>query len=89
MLHDIGACAKHAATRLHLWIGEFLGLTHYRNCHTCVHRDKHSSDALVWCDLLLGEHGCLACTDPCEAVWCDKYERATELRQERDDRRGA
>ena len=78
-LRDVGMRAKHAVTRLHLWIGELLGLTHYRNCHTCAHRDKHSSDALVWCDLLLEEHGCLACTDPCEAVWCDEYEKNGDM----------
>lgn len=64
---------RNMATRAHLWIGEALGLTHYRNCHTCVHRAPESEMTLVWCDQYLQEDGCLAATDPCEAVWCDQY----------------
>lgn len=59
--------------RLHLWIGERLGLTHYRNCHDCIHRADCSDYSLVICDLYLEENGVLAATDPCEAVWCDCY----------------
>lgn len=64
---------RKALTRLHLWIGEKLGLTHYRNCHGCAHRDSSSDMELVWCDLYLEEDGALAATDPCEAVWCEEY----------------
>ena len=64
---------KGKLTRIYLWIGEALGLTHYRNCHNCGHCDKASEPALVWCDLYLQDHGCLAATDPCEAVWCDSF----------------
>ena len=72
-LHDVGVRVRRVATRLHLWIGEKLGLTHYRNCHTCKHCDALSKPDLVWCDLYLEDHGVLAATDPCEAVWCDEY----------------
>lgn len=67
---------RSALTSLHLRIGEALGLTHYRNCHSC----KHCADfeglgpRLIGCDLYLAENGQLAITDPCEAVWCDEYE---------------
>ena len=61
-------------TRIHLWIGEALGLTHYRNCHDCIHRADCSDVNLVLCDLYLKEEGALAFTDPCEAVWCDFFE---------------
>lgn len=30
---------RRTLTRLHLWIGEKLGLTHYSNCHNCRHCD--------------------------------------------------
>lgn len=61
--------------RFHIWIGEKLGLTHYRNCHDCTHCDKEVSEPwLIWCDLYLKEDGVLAATDPCEAVWCDSFE---------------
>lgn len=64
---------KRAFVRFHLWIGEKLGLTHYRNCHTCGHCDKASEPSLVWCDLYMDEDGVLVATDPSEAVWCDEY----------------
>lgn len=73
---------RRAFTRLHLWIGEMLGLTHYRNCHHCKHCDASSEPALVWCDLYLEDDGVLAATDPCEAVWCYEYiERFGKERQ--------
>lgn len=65
-------------TRAYLWVGEALGLTHYRNCHDCRHCDPSSEPALVWCDLCLEEDGVLAATDPCEAVWCDAFADARE-----------
>lgn len=64
---------KQVLTRIHLWVGETLGLTHYRNCHSCVHRDDTSDMELVWCDLYMESDGVLAATNPCEAVWCDEY----------------
>ena len=64
---------RHALTRIHLWVGEKLGLTHYRNCYLCSHCDESSEPALVWCDLYLDEDGVLAATDPSEAVWCDEF----------------
>jgi hypothetical protein len=73
---------RDALVRLHIWIGERLGLTHYRNCHTCKHRADSSSAELVWCDLDLEEDGMLAVTDPCEAVWCDWYERRADGRRD-------
>lgn len=71
---------KSALTRLHLWIGESLGLTHYRNCHGCRHcRDfEDLGPAFIGCDLYLEEDCQLAITDPCEAVWCDEYEEGEE-----------
>lgn len=65
---------KQRLTCIHCWIGEHLDLTHYRNCHSCVHRDESSDPDLIWCDLYLEEDGVLAATDPCEAVWCYEYE---------------
>jgi len=70
---------KSALTRLHLWIGESLGLTHYRNCYGCKHcRDLHDKWHFIGCALYLEEDGQLALTDPCEAVWCDEYEEGEE-----------
>lgn len=73
---------RHALTRAHLWIGEVLGLTHYRNCHGCEHCKsyKELGPNIIGCDLHLKEHGILAITDPCEAVWC--YEYAEKLGKE-------
>lgn len=65
---------KRMLTAIHLWVGELLGLTHYRNCHTCLHRSDESTCELVWCDLYFEEHEVLAATDPSEAVWCHDYE---------------
>ena len=65
---------RKALIRLHLWIGEKLGLTHYRNCHDCAHCVKEVSEpSLIWCDLYLKENGVLAAADPSEAVWCDEF----------------
>lgn len=63
-------------TRLHLWVGEALGLTHYRNCHTCKHCKAYGElgPSIIGCDLYLREDGVLAITDPCEAVWCEDFE---------------
>ena len=44
---------RQALTRFHLWVGEKLGLTHYRNCHDCIHRVDCSDYNLVMCDLYL------------------------------------
>lgn len=62
-------------TRIHLWVGEVLGLTHYRNCWSCGHCREFEGDerAIVLCDLCLNEDGVCAITDPCEAVWCDGF----------------
>lgn len=65
---------RSSLVRAHVWVGEALGLTHYRNCHGCVHCDEASEPGLVWCALYLDDGGLLAATDPCEAVWCDEYE---------------
>ena len=58
--------------RFHLWLGERLGLTHYRNCWDCkhCHAVSETDHGLIMCDLYLNEDGAMAFTDPCEAVWC-------------------
>ena len=64
---------KGRLTKFHLWIGEAIGLTHYRNCHDCTHCADCSYENLVLCDLYFKEEGVLAVTDPCEAVWCNGF----------------
>lgn len=69
---------KQVLTRAHLAIGEFLGLTHYRNCWLCDYS----------CDVGCGSQvcGCRAddvaecvggymVVDPSEAVWCHGFKR--------------
>lgn len=69
---------KSRLTRLHLAVGELLGLTHYRNCWDCkrCHEAFASSRSVCCCDLYYDEDGVYAITDPCEAVWCERFERA-------------
>lgn len=68
-------------TRLHLWLGELLGVTRYQNCWNCKHCEVFSTHAdgtpladIVACSAMEDEHECWAITDPCEAVWCDMFE---------------
>ena len=71
---------RYRLTRIHLWIGEKLGLTHYRNCHSCkhCHRYEELGPELIGCDVYRSDPDIpddfLAITDPSEAVWCDEYE---------------
>lgn len=68
-------------SRLHLWIGEALGLTKYRNCWHCKHCREFDADTkgIVLCDLDFEEDGVCAITDPSEAVWClDWFEEKDE-----------
>ena len=67
---------KHRLTRIHLWIGEALGLTHYKSCWGCGHChefDKRNRD-IILCDVDSGDDGVYAITCPSEAVWCRVYE---------------
>lgn len=68
-------------TRLHLWLGELLGVTRYDNCWNCRHADvlaAHSDGTpvmgVVWCKAQEDEDEDGAICDPCEAVWCDMFE---------------
>jgi hypothetical protein len=67
---------RHRLTRIHLWIGEALGLTHYRSCWGCCHCKEYGGDERdhIWCDVDYEEDGVLAITNPSEAVWCRAYE---------------
>lgn len=67
---------KYWLMRAHLWIGEALGLTHYRNCWTCKRcKDLHLGPSICGCNLYEHEDRVIAITDPSEAVWCLDYER--------------
>lgn len=63
-------------TRVHLSIGELLGLTHYRNCWDCKHAiDSFDSPCVCSCGRWEEEDGVvIAITDPCEAVWCQDFD---------------
>ena len=73
----LGRRIRNWLTRAHLWVGEHLGLTHYRNCWSCesaVVIDE--SPAVCGCVATEEERSCTfgyAATDPCEAVWCPMY----------------
>lgn len=69
-----------ALTRAHLWLGEAIGLTYYRNCHSCTHCHKYGDcgPETVGCDIYQKDvdmpDDFLAVTDPSEAVWCYEFE---------------
>ena len=67
---------RHRLTRIHLWIGEALGLTHYRSCWSCRHCREHwdGDRDFIWCASDYEADGVYACTNPSEAVWCQTYE---------------
>lgn len=75
---------KRKATRAYLWVGEHLGLSHYRSCWDCgwvrkVERDlemqesyKHYRRAVCYCQKVAIDDGDgvpMTCS-PSEAVWC-------------------
>lgn len=75
---------RRRATRIHLWLGEVFGLTHYRNCWDCVW--SKAIDPPLFCEEMgkmaekLNKGVCYctvdgvdAAVDPSEAVWCDEY----------------
>lgn len=69
-------------TRLHLWLGELLGITRYESCWGCRHAhvlaykgDGSPCMNVCACDLNESEHEVRAITCPCEAAWCEGYEK--------------
>ena len=77
-----------ALTRLHLWLGELLGLTHYRSCYDCKYHETierepgiESIPGHVWC-LKYAEEDCLAATCSSEAVWCRDFESTAKIYEE-------
>ena len=59
---------------LHLWVGEVLGFTHYRNCYRCKYCVPSDEMGFVWCSKYVEEEGCMAATNSSEAVWCHDFE---------------
>ena len=67
-------------TRIHLWVGERLGITRYGNCWNCKYGKVHAINGdtpckgVVRCVAQEDEDTCAAICDPCEAVWCGLFE---------------
>jgi hypothetical protein len=60
-------------TRIHLWIGEHLGLTRYTSCWACKHaRVIDQSPDVCRCAATPGNWVIACCS---EAVWCPRYEQ--------------
>lgn len=80
---------KDQLTQVHLWVGELLGLTHYRNCWDCVHSKAvepplYSGQIAAAaklnksvCNCMIDDGGYPAFCDPSEAVWCAYYTELT------------
>lgn len=65
-------------TRIHLWIGEHLGLTRYTSCWSCKHaRVIDQSPDVCRCVATPGEWVIACCS---EAVWCPNYKERKEMR---------
>ncbi len=64
--------AGNILTRIHLWIGEHLGLTRYTSCWSCKHARVIDQSADVCCCAATPGELMIACCS--EAVWCPSYE---------------
>ena len=68
---------KYRLTRIHLWIGEHLGLTRYVSCWSCKSsRVVEESPEVCGCVATEEDRSCTfgyAAVSSCEAVWCPFY----------------
>lgn len=68
---------RYRLTRIHLWIGEHLGLTRYVSCWSCKHsRVVEESPEVCGCVATEDDRSCTfgyAAVSCSEAVWCPYY----------------
>lgn len=69
-----GEHLMHKLTRVHLWVGEHLGLTRYTSCWTCEHSCVvDESPDVCGCVATEDDHACMTIVCCSEAVWCPNY----------------
>lgn len=66
---------KRAIQRLHIRVGDALGLTRFNSCTECVWYKSLGANGLCR-HPHAGQDKSSAVTKPCEAVWCECFDRS-------------